>query len=108
VNIVGVSKTVGETSSDSFVKWSIGVVQAEKISVTRRSFNILKEQRNYVWLVDRDGKILNVEDPKCANHHMRGIAYTLCNLAPIKRRHERRRQEGMAVHKERQRVNIGI
>lgn len=94
VNIVGVSKTRGETKNEGFVKWSIGIVQGEKISVTRRSVNILKEYRNYLWLTDKDGRILNVEDPKCANHHMRGIAYALSNLTPIKRRWEMRRQLG--------------
>jgi len=94
VNIVGVSKTRGETKNEGFIKWSIGIVQGEKISVTRRSVNILKEYQNYLWLVDKNDKILNVEDPKCLNHHMRGIAYALCNLTPIKQRQERRRQEG--------------
>ena len=95
VNIVGVSKTRGETKLETFVKWSIGIVQKEKISVTKRSINIIKEYRNYLWAVDKDGKILNVEDPKCLNHHMRGIAYALCNLTPIKQRQERRRQMGL-------------
>ena len=95
VNAVGVSKTRGETRQETFVKWSIGIVQKEKISVTKRSINIIKEYRNYLWAVDKDGKILNVEDPKCLNHHMRGIAYALCNLTPIKQRQERRRQMGL-------------
>ena len=95
VNAVGVSKTRGETKQETFVKWSIGIVQKEKISVTKRSINIIKEYRNYLWAVDKDGKVLNVEDPKCLNHHMRGIAYALCNLTPIKQRQERRRQMGL-------------
>ena len=95
VNIVGVSKTRGETKNQTFVKWSIGIVQGEKISVTRRSVNILKEYQNYLWLTDKNDKILNVEDPKCANHHMRGIAYALCNLTPIKKRTEMRREAGI-------------
>lgn len=92
VNIVGVAKTPGETGRDTFVYWSIGVVQGERISVTRRSVNILKEYRKYIWLIDKNGNTLNVEDPGCLNHHMRGIAYALCNLTPIKRRELLRRQ----------------
>ena len=80
VNIVGVSKTRGESKSDTFIKWSTGVVQSQRMSITRRSFNTLKEYRNYLWMVDKNGKILNEEDPKCANHSMRGIAYVLCTL----------------------------
>lgn len=80
VNIIGVSKHRGESKSDTFIKWSTGVVQSQRISITRRSFFTLKEYRNYLWLVDKNGKILNEEDPKCANHSMRGIAYVLCTL----------------------------
>jgi phage terminase large subunit len=80
VNIVGVAKYRGESRSETFVKWSIGLTQNERISITRRSFNTLKEYRNYLWLTDKNGRILNVEDPKCANHSMRGIHYVLCTL----------------------------
>lgn len=80
VNIVGVAKNRGESKSETFVKWSVGIVQAQKVSITRRSFNSLKEYRNYLWLIDKDGKILNVEDPKCANHSMSGIRYVLCTM----------------------------
>jgi len=82
VNIVGVSKQRGESKTETFVKWSIGKVQNQRISITRRSFNTLKEYRNYLWFTDKDGKILNVEDPKCANHSMAGIRYVLCTLIP--------------------------
>jgi phage terminase large subunit len=82
VNIVGVSKQRGESKTETFVKWSIGKVQNQRISITRRSFNTLKEYRNDLWMVDKDGKILNVEDPKCANHSLAGIRYVLCTLIP--------------------------
>ena len=80
VNVVGVSKKRGESKSETFIKWSIGVVQNQRISITRRSFNTLKEYRNYLWMTDRDGKILNVEDPKSANHSMAGIKYVLSTV----------------------------
>lgn len=98
VNVSGVSKRSGDTKSVGFVKWSIGIVQQQKISVTRRSINILKEQRNYLWFRDKDGKITNIEDPSCENHHMRGIAYALCSIVPIQRGIEQRRQMGMMRH----------
>lgn len=37
-----------------------------------------------MWLVDKDGKTLNVEDPACANHHMAGIRYALTTLGRLK------------------------
>lgn len=81
VNIIGVTKKASEASNDNYVKWSIGQVQDQRVSITRRSYNTLKEYRNYLWLVDKDGKILNEEDPKCANHSMAGIRYVISTLA---------------------------
>jgi PBSX family phage terminase large subunit len=79
-NIIGVAKHKGETKSDTFVKWSIGIVQNQRISITKRSFNTLKEYRNYLWLTDKNGKILNVEDPSVANHSMSGIRYVISTM----------------------------
>lgn len=80
VNIVGVAKTRGESRSETFVKWSIGIVQNQRISVTKRSSNTVKEYMGYLWLVDKNDRILNVEDPKCANHSMAGVRYVLCTM----------------------------
>ena len=52
----------------------IQVVQTKKIFVTRRSYNTLKEYRNYLWITDKDGKITNKPSP-IWNHHMDGIRY---------------------------------
>lgn len=86
INIVGVQKKIqGKPQGDSktFLKWSIQLVQDQQFSVTRHSYNILKEQRNYMWWIDKNGKTLNEEDPGCANHHMRGIAYAMTTLKKI-------------------------
>ena len=40
----------------------IQFVQAQKISMTKRSTNIIKAYRNYCWSTDKDGKIINVPD----------------------------------------------
>ena len=79
----GLNVVPSQKGKDS-IKVGIQLVQDQPISVTRRSFNILKEQRNYMWLVDKDGKVLNVEDPACANHHMSGIRYALSTLGRLK------------------------
>jgi len=42
-------------------------VQQQQISVTKRSVNIIKEYRNYVWITDKDGKIIN--EPMDINNH---------------------------------------
>ena len=79
----GLNVVPSKKGKDSVVS-GIQLVQDQPISVTRRSFNILKEQRNYMWLVDKNGKTLNEEDPKCANHHMAGIRYALTTLGRLK------------------------
>lgn len=60
----------------------IQYVQDKKISVTKRSVNTIREYRNYIWLTDKDGKIVNEEDPHCENHSMSGVRYALSNLYP--------------------------
>src|SRR3990167_686521 len=82
VAILGVSKKRGESKSDTFVKWSIGYVQNQRNSITKRSVNIIKEYRNYIWLVDKNGVVLNEEDTQCANHAMRAGAYAMVSLKP--------------------------
>lgn len=46
---------------DSIKNW-IQLVQGQRISVTKNSTNIIKEYRNYMWMTDRDGKIINVPE----------------------------------------------
>lgn len=41
----------------------IQYVQDQRISVTKRSVNILKEYRNYLWETDKEGKIINEPIP---------------------------------------------
>lgn len=88
VNIMGVSKHKGETSNQTFVKWSFGVVQGEKISVTKRSFNLIKEYQNLLWATDREGRILNIEDPTCKNHLIAAGRYGMVSILPMVRRQE--------------------
>lgn len=72
LNIVPVVK-----GKDS-VNQGIQKVQAQKISVTKRSLNVLKEYRNYMWEVDRDGRSLNKPEDQF-NHAMDAIRYALEN-----------------------------
>lgn len=61
----------------------IGYVQQQRISVTKRSINTIKEYRNYIWLTDKMGNLIpNEEDPRCANHSMSAIRYALDSLKP--------------------------
>ncbi len=59
----------------------IQYVQQQKISVTKRSINIIKEYRNYVWVTDKDGVIIN--EPLGINDHaMDGTRYGFSLIRP--------------------------
>jgi phage terminase large subunit len=59
----------------------IQYVQQQRISVTKRSLNLLKEYRNYLWQTDKDGKIIN-EPETIFNHLMDSVRYGMANLKP--------------------------
>lgn len=59
----------------------IQYVQSQRISVTKRSVNIIKEYRNYLWLTDKDGKIINDPQP-FMNHAMDAGRYGMESLRP--------------------------
>lgn len=54
INIIPVTK-----GRDSVVQ-GIQYVKDQRISITKRSTNGLKEYRNYLWQTDKDGRIINV------------------------------------------------
>lgn len=83
IRAYGINITGSKKGRDS-VNSGIQLVQDQPISVTKHSLNILKEQRNYLWMTDKNGKIINEEDPGCANHHMAGIRYAMETLGRIK------------------------
>lgn len=57
----------------------IGFVQAQKISVTKRSVNTIAEYRNYLWMTDKNGRILN-EPEGGFDHAMDAIRYALTSV----------------------------
>lgn len=70
-----------EKGADS-VRNGIQLVQDQPISITQRSINAIKEYRNYLWKIDKNGKILN-EPEKINDHHMDGIRYGLSTLGRL-------------------------
>jgi phage terminase large subunit len=54
----------------------IQYVQDQKIMVTKSSVNLIKEYHNYLWLTDRDGKIIN-EPTQIWNHCMDAVRYAM-------------------------------
>lgn len=80
ISIAGTKKkNESNGKEDTYLKWSIGIVQQQRISMTKRSVNIIKEFRNYLWLTDKNGKILNEPDGGF-DHSMDAIRYGLVSL----------------------------
>ena len=73
VNILGSDK-----GKDSVVH-GIQLVQEQRISVTKRSVNIIKEYRNYLWATDKNGSNLN-EPEHYFSHTMDAVRYGLQTL----------------------------
>ncbi len=55
------------TKGPGSVNQGIQFVQDQTIYVTKRSVNIIKEYRKYLWMTDKNGKIIN--EPIDANNH---------------------------------------
>lgn len=73
VNILPAQKGQGS------VNQGIQHVQDKRVSVTKRSVNLIKEYRNYLWKTDKDGKILNVPED-IFNHCMDALRYGMESL----------------------------
>ena len=86
INSYGISISGAEKGKDS-VSHSIQMVQEQRISMTSRSLNVIREYRNYLWQTDKQGKVLNIPEDHF-KHSMDAIAYALTSLQPIKRRLE--------------------
>jgi phage terminase large subunit len=69
----GVNIKGAEKSKDS-VQQGIQYIQDQKMSVTKRSVNVIKEYRNYLWETNKDGNILNKPE-HAFSHSMDAIRY---------------------------------
>lgn len=73
INIIGAEK-----GKDSVLN-TIQLVQDQRISITKRSINIIKEYRNFLWETDKDGKILNVPEREF-KHSMDAGGYAMASI----------------------------
>lgn len=86
----GVTIVAAEKGPDSIVN-GIQIVQQQKISVTKRSRNVIKENKNYLWITDKNDKIINVPE-EGFDHAMDAIRYGITSLI-------RPKKKGVHVHK---------
>ena len=78
IKLAGVNIIASEKGADS-VRNGIQLVQDQTISMTKRSVNVIKAYRNYLWDTDKDGNILNVPSHDYSDA-MDAVRYALVQL----------------------------
>ena len=71
----------GDIQGQGSVTHGIQEGQDQQISVTKRSINVIKEYRNYLWKEDKNFTMLNVAED-LFNHSMDAIRYGLSSYKP--------------------------
>jgi phage terminase large subunit len=79
------------------VAQGIQYVQDQRVSITKRSVNGLKEYRNYLWETDKEGRIINTPIDLW-NHFLDATRYGFEGLRPRKDRTERKPIKRMRLH----------
>lgn len=76
INVIGATKGPGS------VYQGIQVVQDQRISVTKRSVQTIKAYRNYLFLTDKDGKVINTPDDSVHewSNSMDALRYAMVSL----------------------------
>jgi phage terminase large subunit len=94
-----------EKGKDS-VRNGIQLVQSQQMSVTKRSVNIIKEYRNFLWMTDKQGKILNEPETQF-KHLMDAISYALTSVLRLANNTatQKRQMETFDIRKNRQTYN---
>lgn len=78
MKLYGINVLPAEKGQGS-VNQGINYIQGQQISVTKRSVNLIKEYRNYMWKTDKEGHILTV--PEDGNDHlMDAVRYALSSF----------------------------
>lgn len=80
--IYGLDVIPSQKGADSVVH-GIQRIQGLKVYVTKRSVNLLREYRNYLWMKDKNDKIINKPDPACDDHLLDAARYGIMELYPV-------------------------
>ncbi len=81
LTVYGISVLGAEKGRDSIAN-GIQIVQSQRISVTKRSVNIIKEYRNYLWMTDKNNKVINIPEGGY-DHTMDAIRYAITSIMKL-------------------------
>lgn len=71
---------IGATKGRDSVKHGIQLIQQERISVTARSANVIREYKNYMWELDENGKPIEGSPEHAFSHSMDSLRYGLTSI----------------------------
>lgn len=91
INILPTQKGQGS------VNQGIQYVQDQRISITKRSINGIKEYRNYMWETDKEGRIINIPIDMW-NHFIDATRYGFESLRPKKDNKPRPKPKRLKFH----------
>jgi len=74
----GINVIPAKKGPDS-IRQGIQFVQMQRISMTKRSINLIKEYRNYLWKINKDGKVLN-EPEGGLDHALDAVRYAINSI----------------------------
>ena len=94
----GINILPAEKGKDSVVN-GIQLVQDQRIGMSKRSINLIKEYRNYLWETDKDGKILNIPEG-IWNHGMDATRYALSSIIKTPKFEMPKQSEPVAMYHE--------
>lgn len=83
------------TKGKGSVKARIDFVQAQRISITKQSVNVIKDYRNYLWDTDDDGRTINIPQHPFS-HGMDACGYALLPRMDILSKSNDTFKKGMA------------
>jgi phage terminase large subunit len=75
LNVIGAQKGPGSRNQ------GIQYVQDQRMSVTKRSTNIIKSYRNYMWKTDKDGHVVDIPDHAFSDE-MDAVRYAMESMRP--------------------------
>ena len=80
IKIYGINIVGAEKGKDS-IRNGIQLVQDQRISMTKRSTNLIKEYRNYMWKKDKDDNFISPNVPEdMFDHSMDALRYAMTSL----------------------------
>lgn len=81
LRLYGIS-VIPTTKGPGSIYQGIQYVQAQQIGVTKRSVNLIKEYRNYLFRTDKDGRITNDPDGGL-DHALDAVRYGITSLVAV-------------------------